>query len=73
MRTETILLLMSQTLNRNVKNCCQKKKVKNNGKYSTFHGLLSQEWVDGRYSSFALICHANQSNEYLHNLGSGLY
>ena len=34
---------MSQTLNGNVKNCYQKRT------YSTFHGPLSQEWVDGRY------------------------
>ena len=58
---------MSQTLNGNVKN------VKNNGTYNTFHGPLSQEWIDGRYWSPALICHANQSNEYLHNFDSGLY
>ena len=43
------LLLMSQTLNGNVKNCYRKKKVKNNGTYNTFHGPLSQEWIDGRY------------------------
>ena len=40
---EIILSLMSQTLNRNIKNCYRKKKAKNNGKYSTFHGPLSQE------------------------------
>ena len=40
---EIILLLMSQTLNRNVKN------FKNNGTYNTFHGPLSQECIGGRY------------------------
>ena len=49
------------------------KNVKNNGTYNTFHGPLSQEWIDGRYWSPALICHANQSNENLHNFDSGLY
>ena len=49
------------------------KNVKNNGTYNTFHGPLSQEWIDGRYWSPVLICHANQSNEYLHNFESGLY
>ena len=48
------------------------KNVKNNGTYNTFHGPLSQEWIDGRYWSSTLICHANQSNEYLHNFDSGL-
>ena len=43
------LLLMSQTLNGNIKNCYRKKKVTNNGTYNTFHGPLSQEWIDGRY------------------------
>ena len=27
----------------------QTKKQKNNGTYNTFHGLLSQKWIDGRY------------------------
>ena len=49
------------------------KNVKNNGTYNTFHGLLSQEWMDGRYWSSALICHGNQNDEYLHNFDSGLY
>ena len=49
------------------------KNVKNNGTYNTFHGPLSQEWIDERYWSLALICHANQSNENLHNFDSGLY
>ena len=40
---------MSQTLNANVKNCYRKKEVKNNEKYSTFKGPISQEWIDGRY------------------------
>ena len=31
---------MSQTLNGNVKNCYRKKKVKNNGTYSTFLHIL---------------------------------
>ena len=48
------------------------KNVKNNGTYNTFHGLLFQEWMDGRYWSPALICHGNQNNEYLHNFHSGL-
>ena len=25
------------------------KNVKDNGTYNTFHGQLSQEWIDGRY------------------------
>ena len=25
------------------------KKQKNNGTYDTCHGLISQEWIDGRY------------------------
>ena len=45
------------------------KNVKNNGTYNTFHGPLSQEWIDERYWSSTLICHANPSNEYLHNFG----
>ena len=49
------------------------KNVKNNGTYKTFHRPLSQEWIDGRYWFTALICHGNQSNEYLHNFDSGLY
>ena len=49
------------------------KNVKSNGTYNTFHGPLSQEWIDEIYWSSALICHANQSNEYLHNFDSGLY
>ena len=40
------------------------KNVKNNGAYSTFHGQIYQEWIDGRYRSRALICQANHSNEY---------
>ena len=64
-------LLMSQTLNGNVKNCYRKKKVKNNGTYNTFHGQLSQEWTDGRYWSSVLISHANQSNEYYITLIQG--
>ena len=32
--------------------------------FKTFYGPLSQEWIDRRYWSPALICHANQSNEY---------
>ena len=55
---------MSQTLNINVNNCYRKKKVKNNGTYNTFHGPLSHELIDERYYSPALICQANQSNEY---------
>ena len=49
------------------------KDVKNNGTYNTCHGPLSQKWIDGRYWSLALICHANQSNENLHNFDPGLY
>ena len=49
------------------------KNVKTNGTYNTFHGPLSQECIDGRYWSPALICHANQSSEYLHNFDSRLY
>ena len=49
------------------------KNVKDNGTDNTFHGPLSQEWIDGRYWSLTLIFHANQSNEYLHNFDSGLY
>ena len=30
-------------------------------------GPLSQEWIDGRYWSPDLACHANQSNEYYIN------
>ena len=52
---------MSQTLNGN---------VKNNGTYNTFRGSLSQEWIDGRQWSPALICHANQGNEYVRNFDS---
>ena len=29
----------------------KKKTKKNNGIYNTCHGLLSQEWIDGRYWS----------------------
>ena len=47
--------------------------VKNNGTYNTFHEPLSQEWIDERYWSLALICHANQNNENLHNFDSELY
>ena len=43
------LLLISQSLNGNVKNFYRKKKVKNNGTYNTFHGPLSQEQIDGLY------------------------
>ena len=25
------------------------QNTKNNGKYNTYHGLLSLEWIDGRY------------------------
>ena len=49
------------------------KNFKSNGTYNIFHGPLSQEWIDGRYWSPALICPANQSNENLHNFDSGLY
>ena len=42
----------------------ERKKVKNNGTYNTFHWPLSQEQIDGRYWSHAAIGHANQSNEY---------
>ena len=49
------------------------ENVKNNGTYNTFHGPLSQEWIDGRYWSPTLIYHPNQGNEYLHNFDSGLY
>ena len=66
-----VLLLMSQTLNRNVKKCYRKKKVKNNGTYNTLHGPLSQEWIDGRCWSPALICHANQSSGYYITLIQG--
>ena len=27
----------------------KKKIIKNNAIYNTCHGLLSQEWIDGRY------------------------
>ena len=64
---------MPQTLNENVKCCYRKKKVKNNVTSNTFHEPLPHEWIDGRYRPPALICHASQGNEYLHNLGSGLY
>ena len=49
------------------------KNVTNTATYNTFHGPLSQEWIDERYWSPALTFHANQSNEYLHNFDSGLY
>ena len=49
------------------------KNVKNNWTFNTFHGPLLQEWIDGRYWSPALICHANENNEYLRNFDSGLY
>ena len=49
------------------------RNVKNNWTYNNFHGLISQEWIDGRYWSPTLICHANQSNGYLHNIISELY
>ena len=26
-----------------------REKMKNDGTYNTFHGPLSQEWIDGRY------------------------
>ena len=29
----------------------KEKNIKNNGIYNTCHGLLSQEWIDGRYLS----------------------
>ena len=41
--------------------------------YNTFRGPLSQGWIDGRYWSSALICHANQSNGYYIILIQGLY
>ena len=28
------------------------QKDKSNGKYDTYHGSLSQKWIDGRYRSF---------------------
>ena len=41
------LLVISETLNRNVnRNCYRKKKLKNNETYNIFHGPLSQEWID---------------------------
>ena len=42
---------MSQTLNGIVRIYYhyEKKKVKNNGTYNTFHEPLYQEWKDGRY------------------------
>ena len=45
---------MPQTLNGDIKNCYRKEKVKEKkkkkiGTYNTFHGPLSQEWIDGRY------------------------
>ena len=54
-----------------LENTCERKKVENKGTYNTFHALLSQEWIDGRYSFLALICHANQSNEYYVTLIQG--
>ena len=29
----------------------KKQKSKNNGKNNTYHGPLSQKWIDGRYRS----------------------
>ena len=52
-------LLTSKTVNGNVRNKYQKKKVKNNGAYNTFQGPLSQEWIDERYWSPGLICYVN--------------
>ena len=40
------------------------KKSKHNGTYYAFHGPLSQEWIDGRFWSVAVIFYANQSNDY---------
>ena len=57
---------MSQTLNRNVKNCYWKKNVKSNEEYNTFHGPLFLEWIDGRYWSPKLICHANSGLYWNH-------
>ena len=47
------------------------KNVKTNGTYNTFPGTLSQECIDGRYWSPALMCHANQSNEHYITLIQG--
>ena len=32
----------------------KKTESKNNGKYNTYHGPLSQKWIDGRYRSLIL-------------------
>ena len=29
----------------------KEQESKSNGKYNTYHGLLSQKWVDGKYRS----------------------
>ena len=34
-----------------IKTLVGRKKIKSNGIYNTYHGLLSQEWIDGRYWS----------------------
>ena len=49
MHISNSLSLTSQTLNKNLKNYCREKKVKNNGTYNAFHGPVSQEWIDGVY------------------------
>ena len=44
------------------------ERKKNNETYSTFHGPLSQEWINGRYWSSAVTRYANQRNEYYKTL-----
>ena len=48
-----------------LKTTAGRKKIKNNGIYNTYHGSLSQEWIDsdGEILIPALICNVNQSNE----------
>ena len=44
-KTKTKKKIKEQTIIKN------NRKVKRNGKYNTYHGPLSQKWIDGRYRS----------------------
>ena len=43
-----------QTTIKNNRKIKKQQKSKSNGKYNTYHGPLSQKWIDGRYRSLFL-------------------
>ena len=64
-KTGQVYTRLKQYTETNLKQRPGEKKNKNNGIYNTYHGSLSQEWIDsdGEILIPALICNVNQSNE----------